>query len=81
MSAMNDSEIKALLSDLGIEGDNAGAWAGSWIDTQGPALDSLNPTTGEVLARIRTATASDYEKVVATSVQAFEADLAGTTTR
>ncbi len=61
-----------ILSTLGIEAENSGAFDGSWIDTQGPILESINPSTGEVIARVRQATAADYERVTQASVAAFE---------
>ncbi|MEM9595644.1 MAG: aldehyde dehydrogenase family protein [Acidobacteriota bacterium] len=63
----------ALLAELGIAGENSGAFDGSWIDTQGEVLESIDPTTGEVLATVRQATGEDYERVAAKTVEAFEA--------
>src|SRR5262245_36599830 len=65
---------KDVLKTLGIQPVNDGAWAaGEWLKTSGPELESRNPATGEVLARVRLATRSDYEKVAASSVDAFHA--------
>ncbi|MGB6365253.1 MAG: aldehyde dehydrogenase family protein, partial [Thermoanaerobaculia bacterium] len=72
MTVATETNTTALLSALGLSADNPGAFDGDWIDTQGPALESVNPTTGEVIASIRTATAADYEKVAAAAVEAFE---------
>jgi aldehyde dehydrogenase (NAD+) len=73
MTVATETSTTDLLSALGLSRDNPGAFDGEWIDTQGPALESVNPTTGEVIASIRTATAEDYERVVTTAVEAFEA--------
>jgi aldehyde dehydrogenase (NAD+) len=59
------------LASLGIAADNPGAFHGSWIATSGETLESINPTTGKVLARVQQAQAADYETVVATSQEAF----------
>src|SRR5687768_11410352 len=61
-----------VLKQLGIQSVNKGAWAGEWLDTTGPELESRNPATGDVLARVKQATRSDYEKIAAASVTAFE---------
>jgi aldehyde dehydrogenase (NAD+) len=45
--------------------------AGKRIDATGPELVSLNPSTGEPLGRVRTATRGEYDAVVATSEQTF----------
>jgi aldehyde dehydrogenase (NAD+) len=45
--------------------------AGKLLDATGPELVSLNPSTGEPLGRVRTATRGEYDAVVATSEQTF----------
>ena len=70
---MDKTDINALLEELGLEAENSGAFDGTWLDTQGEWLESVNPTTGEVIAKVRQATAADYEKVAAQSVEAFKA--------
>ncbi|MFL6575768.1 MAG: aldehyde dehydrogenase family protein [Povalibacter sp.] len=63
--------LKALeLSEL-----NAGAWSaeGGWSkDSSTPIIDSINPTTGELLGRVQTASAADYERIIRSSRQVFE---------
>ncbi len=66
------SQTTEVLRRLGIEDDNPGAFNGAWIATTGEPVESLNPATGETLARVRTATAADYETVAATAVEAFD---------
>ncbi len=70
---MDTTEISALLTELGLEAENPGAFDGTWLDTQGEWLESINPTTGEVIAKVRQATPDDYEKVAARNVEAFKA--------
>jgi len=55
-----------VLQSLGLQSLNSGTWDGQgWsADTQGPLLESLNPTTNEVIARVRTTTRDDYERVL-----------------
>ncbi|MEM8933888.1 MAG: aldehyde dehydrogenase family protein [Acidobacteriota bacterium] len=70
---MSDFDRSALLRELGLDDVNHGAFDGSWIETSGELLDSIDPTTGEVIAQVRQATPADYERVAAKSVEAFEA--------
>jgi aldehyde dehydrogenase (NAD+) len=44
---------------------------GKRLDATGPELVSLNPSTGEPLGRVRTATRGEYDAVVAASEQTF----------
>ena len=67
-----ETDAKTVLRNLGIEAENPGAFDGSWIDTQGELIESVNPTTGEPLAAVRQATAEDYERVAQASVEAFK---------
>jgi len=68
---VTQAEIQKMLESLGIQGNNAGASTGAWIETTGAELASVNPTTGEPIAGVRQATVDDYEKVVAASEEAF----------
>ncbi|MGH8176628.1 MAG: L-piperidine-6-carboxylate dehydrogenase, partial [Steroidobacter sp.] len=40
--------------------------------TSGPIIESINPATGELLGRVRSATAADYERVIVSARKAFE---------
>src|SRR5262245_2045891 len=71
MSTMTSPD--ALLERLGILSVNSGASHGAWIETKGSELVSTNPATGEPIARVRQATAADYEAVVSAATRAFEA--------
>jgi aldehyde dehydrogenase (NAD+) len=62
----------ALLERLGLSAVHSGAGHSRWLDAQGEELVSTNPATGEVLGRVRQATAADYEAVVESAVKAFE---------
>ncbi|HSN86472.1 MAG TPA: aldehyde dehydrogenase family protein, partial [Thermoanaerobaculia bacterium] len=71
MTVDTEPRIASILGSLGIEAENPGAFAGEWIRTSGERVESLNPATGEPIAAVRLATAEDYEKVAAVSVEAF----------
>src|SRR3954464_2343743 len=63
LKALDPSELKA------------GAWCGEggwWKSNSTPIIESINPTTGEVLGRVQTASASDYERIIRSSRQVFE---------
>jgi aldehyde dehydrogenase (NAD+) len=64
-----DDTLRALeLSEL-----NPGAWSGGrgWSTQQsGPLIESINPSTGQCIARVRGATAEDYEHVLGCAVEA-----------
>jgi aldehyde dehydrogenase (NAD+) len=67
------SKALETLQALGLDELNAGSWSGShgWSSLEtGPLIDTLNPTTGRVLARVRGATSEDYERVLGAAVEA-----------
>jgi aldehyde dehydrogenase (NAD+) len=64
--------IHHLLEKLHIEPVNSGACYGDWIpDPRGGELVSMNPSTGESLAKVKTAGMADYECVMARAADAF----------
>jgi len=65
------STVTEILHSLGIASDNPGAFDGGWIDTDGPVIVSINPATGDELARVRSAQADDYERCAAAAQAAF----------
>ncbi|MDX1503216.1 MAG: aldehyde dehydrogenase family protein [Thermoanaerobaculia bacterium] len=71
MTVMSDRDTAETLSALGIEPTNPGVFAGVWREGSGPRLESIDPTTGELIAAVTTAGADDYEEVAAISVEAF----------
>ncbi|HEV7672875.1 MAG TPA: aldehyde dehydrogenase family protein [Thermoanaerobaculia bacterium] len=72
MTVTTANRVDEVLEALGIGPENPGAFDGSWIETHGERVVSLNPATGEPIAAVRLATAEDYERVAAASVRAFE---------
>jgi aldehyde dehydrogenase (NAD+) len=64
--------IPELLESLHIEPLNSGACYGDWIaNPSGAELESINPATGEPLAKVKMAGPEDYEYVVARAGEAF----------
>ena len=66
--------MNEILQALGLEELNPAAWAGKdgWLPgADQKVLDSINPATGEVIARVGSASAEDYEKVIGQAQQAF----------
>ncbi len=68
---MPANPAREVLEALGIGSVGSGACTGTWIDTKGPELSSVNPATGEVLGTVRQATAEDYETVAKAASEAF----------
>jgi aldehyde dehydrogenase (NAD+) len=66
--------VKAVLDALALAAVNAGTYSGrGWSTSAGPLLDSMDPSTGDRLAQVRGATVEDYEAVIASAQDAFEA--------
>ena len=64
---------RALLRKLNLGDDNSGVCTGpdGWIATpDGKPIESLDPTTGEVLGRVIPAGPADYDSVVSSAVEA-----------
>ena len=67
---MNQADI---FEALGLEDHNSGVFAaGEWLEANGETIEVLNPTTGQSMATVTMASSEDYERVVATSVEAFQ---------
>jgi len=66
--------MKDILDSLGLDAINPGTWYGSEHseDSSAALIDSINPTTGEVIASVRNTTAADYEKVVTMAQESFQ---------
>jgi aldehyde dehydrogenase (NAD+) len=62
----------SVLSKLGLsrKSINAGVFSGEW-GGRGPVLTKRSPIDGSVLARVRTASAADYEQTVSAAAAAF----------
>jgi aldehyde dehydrogenase (NAD+) len=67
---MNKQEI---FDSLGLDDDNSGVFAGAWLEGTGGDLPVTNPANGEVIATVTQASEADYDRVVESSAEAFEA--------
>ena len=67
---MND-----LLRQLGLGAINPGTWCGNEAteDKTAGLIDSINPTTGEVIASVRNTSKAEYERVIARAEASFAA--------
>ncbi|MBI5510539.1 MAG: aldehyde dehydrogenase family protein [Deltaproteobacteria bacterium] len=63
--------MRDILSELGIEATNSGASAGGFFDTHGEIIESVSPIDGKPIAKIRQATAEDYERAMQVGLEAF----------
>ena len=59
------------LQELGIGEENPGVYNGEWLAGSGGVIESKNPATGEVIARVRQASADEYEACVSAAHEAF----------
>jgi aldehyde dehydrogenase (NAD+) len=65
--------MNAVLERLGLGAVNAGTWtsAGGWLtDDKAPVVDSINPSSGQVIASVRATTAAQYEQLMAAAHEA-----------
>jgi aldehyde dehydrogenase (NAD+) len=61
-----------VLSRLGIDEVNSGVYCGEWIkEPAGGELVSINPATGEPIARVLTASQDNYDRLIERSQDAF----------
>lgn len=64
--------FEEVLNRLGIQETNSGIYAGSWVDKPtGEEIVSINPSNGEAIARVGTASRDDYELVVRRAEEGF----------
>ncbi|MDX1628850.1 MAG: aldehyde dehydrogenase family protein [Fulvivirga sp.] len=66
--------IKEALKTLRIQEENAGTSTGSqWHDQGGDWISSYSPVDGELIGKVQTTTADQYETVIAKAQEAFKA--------
>ena len=65
--------MQDFLKRLGIQDVNQGAFAGSWVPCSGELLESYSPADGSLIAKVKMATAKEYETVMSSSVETFKA--------
>ncbi len=66
-----ESGIEKTLKSLGILDENKGVSVGGKNFATGDLLESYSPTDGKLIAKIKTASEKDYQKVMATAEKAF----------
>ena len=60
------------LEILGVKAINEGTSTGNNHFSNGDILESYSPVDGQLIAKVRTTTAEDYEKVMQTATEAFK---------
>ncbi len=66
-----DYGIAQSLKNLGISNENTGVSTGLESFANGDVIDSYSPTDGQLIAKIKTGSAEDYEKVMSAAKAAF----------
>ena len=69
------ADIQKILTNLGLTQDNAGTWTttGGWRRSAGgKVIESINPATGQVIAKVHCATEADYEQVIKDAEAAYK---------
>jgi aldehyde dehydrogenase (NAD+) len=61
-----------VLAALGIEDENSGVFAGTWLPGNGPELVSIDPTTEEAIGTVRGADIQDYEAAITVAQDTFK---------
>lgn len=67
--------LNELLARLGLSAMNSGTYLGQgeWSTTEDAGLlESINPSSGEVIARVHASSAGDYETIIGRAEQAFQ---------
>ena len=67
------ADVKKILSSLGLEQENSGVWASKsgWLKGSANVLESINPATGEVIAKVRCASENEYNQVISEAEELF----------
>lgn len=73
MSQMKDNfGIEKTLKNLGISKENNGVSTGGDYFANGNFIESFSPTDGQLIAKVKTGNAQDYQKIIETSKAAFK---------
>src|SRR2546430_11822187 len=62
--------MESWLEKLGITDVNPGVFDGTWNST-GEVVDQTSPINGKTIAKVRLATAADYERAIQRAQEAF----------
>lgn len=63
--------MQEILNALGLQDINKGCSSGAQWFSGGALLDSYSPVDGKLIARIKTTSSSDYEKIISAAQSAF----------
>jgi aldehyde dehydrogenase (NAD+) len=65
--------MQDILKRLSLSATNPGTWHGSKSleDKSAPLIESVNPASGEVIAKVRSSTQKEYEQVIKAAREAF----------
>jgi aldehyde dehydrogenase (NAD+) len=64
--------MQEALKELGIQAENQGTSTGNSWFANGSLLESYSPVDGQLIAKVKTTTANDYEKVMQSATEAFK---------
>ncbi|MEN8789790.1 MAG: aldehyde dehydrogenase family protein [Flavobacteriaceae bacterium] len=67
-----DFGIENALSQLGIQAVNEGSSTGMKFFSSGEIISSYSPVDGTLIAKVKSSSGDDYEKVMATATEAFK---------
>lgn len=64
--------IDPRLQALGLLQENPGACHGDWLETRTGSVESVDPTTGRPIARVRLCGSTEYDQVVEKAARVFQ---------
>lgn len=70
-SYLVDDPKYSFLKHLELERTNNGVYNGKWFGS-GPAVKSVDPATGQIIAEVSTGTTEDYDECVKQAVDAYK---------
>lgn len=70
-SYLIDDTNYSFLKHLDLDRTNNGVYNGKWFGS-GPAVKSIDPATGQVIAEVTTGTAQDYDECAKQAVNAYK---------
>ncbi|AJR03033.1 L-piperidine-6-carboxylate dehydrogenase [Siansivirga zeaxanthinifaciens] len=73
MSVISETfQMKQILNDLGISEINEGTSTGNNIFASGEIIESFSPVDGQLIAKVKSTSKDDYQKVIKTATSAFK---------
>ncbi len=68
----NQFGMQEALKQLGIQAENQGTSTGNEWFSNGEIIESYSPVDGQLIGKVKTTTAADYEKVMQSATSAFK---------